>query len=328
MLKRKINDMCAIKKNLCHLQYSVVVLLAIPGIAAANCGSAFCSVNTSWDTQTPWNDNTTRLDLRMEFIPQNQLRSGVNKVQRSGELGEHDEIKTYNRNYIANLSHPISPNLALALQVPLVSRNHSHFSNHADGPELESWDFTRLGDVHALLHLRLDNAQSPQSNVYGLTGGIKLPTGSIKVRNASEETAERTLQPGSGTTDLLVGGFASGRIMQANWYTQMRWQHALSERQNYRPGDAVNLDIGISYPMGEIQALAQINLQWRGHDSGTSAESSDSGGRYIYFSPGLAVPIGHDMQVYGLIQLPLLQDVRGTQLTSDWAATLGLTMRF
>lgn len=320
--------MGAIKKNFCHLQYSVVVLLAMQGIATANCGSAFCSVNTNWDTQTPWNDNTTRLDLRMEFIPQNQLRSGVDKVQRSGKLGEHDEIKTYNRNYIANLSHPISPNLALALQVPLVSRNHSHFSNHADGPELESWDFIRLGDVHALVHLRLDNAQSPQGNVYGLTGGIKLPTGSIKVRNASEEIAERTLQPGTGTTDLLAGGFASGRIGQANWHTQMRWQHAFSERQNYRPGDSVNLDIGINYPMGKIQALAQINLLWRRHDSGTNAESTDSGGRYVYFSPGLAVPIGRDMQAYGLIQLPLLQDVRGIQLTPDWAATLGLTMRF
>lgn len=328
MLKRKINDMRSIKKTLCHLQYSVVVLLAMQGIATANCGSAFCSVNTNWDMHTPWNDNTTRLDLRMEFIPQNQLRSGVDKVQRSGELGEHDEVKTYNRNYIASLNYPISPNLGLALQVPLVSRNHSHFSNHADGPEMESWDFTRLGDIHALLHLRLDDAQSPQDNVYGLSGGIKLPTGSIKVRNASEEIAERTLQPGTGTMDLLAGGFASGQIGKANWHTQIRWQHALSKRQNFRPGDAVNLDVGINYPIGKIQALAQINLQWRERDSGTSAESDNSGGRYVYFSPGLAVPIGHDMQVYGLIQLPVLQDVRGKQLTSDWAATLGLTMRF
>jgi hypothetical protein len=28
------------------------------------------------------------------------------------------------------------------------------------------------------------------------------------------------------------------------------------------------------------------------------------------------------------VQLPLLQDVRGTQLTADWAASLGLSVRF
>lgn len=328
MLERKVSGLCSIKKTILYLQYSAVTLLTTYGIAAASCGSAFCSVNTDWDTQTPWNDNATRLDLRMEFIPQNQLRAGANKTRASGEPGEHDEIKTYNRNFIANLSHSISPTLALALQVPFVSRNHSHLSNHAAGPEMESWDFTRLGDVHVLAHLRLDNAQSPRDNAYGLTGGIKLPTGSIKVRNAMGEIAERTLQPGTGTTDFLAGGFASGRIEQANWHTQVRWQHALSRRQDYRTGDSVQLDVGINYPIGEVQVLAQFNLLWRGRDSGANAESADSGGRYIYFSPGLAVPIGRDIQLYGLVQLPLLQDVQGSQLTADWAATLGLTMRF
>lgn len=63
--------------------------------------------------------------------------------------------------------------------------------------------------------------------------------------------------------------------------------------------------------------------------SGTNAEPDESGGTFIYFSPGLLVPLGSDeVQLCGLMQLPLLQDVRGTQLTADWAAALGLSVRF
>ena len=317
------------RKTIRCLQYSAVLALwATHSIAVASCGSAFCSLNTDWDTQTPWNNNATRLDLRMEFIPQDQLRAGTDKTTASGEVGEHDEIKTLNRNFIASLSHAFSPSLSLALQVPLVSRDHSHIFNDVGGLEPESWDFTRLGDVRLLAHLQLDEAQSSHDRAYGLIGGVKLPTGAINVRNSAGEAAERSLQPGSGSTDLIAGGFVSGRLAQASWHTQLRWQHAVSERQDYQPGDHVSLDTGVSYPMGTVQALAQINLLWRGHDSGANAEPADSGGKYVFFSPGLAMPMGKDMQFYGLVQLPLMQDVRGTQMTADWAATLGLTMRF
>ncbi|MHB0972746.1 MAG: hypothetical protein ACYC0P_00695 [Thiobacillus sp.] len=303
-------------------------LLLLPMAAAASCGSAFCSINTDWDSQAPWQDAATRLDLRMEYIHQDQLRAGTGKAAPSGTVGEHDEIRTLNRNLVASLSHAFSPSLNLALQVPLVSRDHAHVFNDIGGPEPESWDFTRLGDVRVLAHLRLDEAQSPHDRAYGLIGGVKLPTGSTDVRNAAGELAERSLQPGSGSTDLIVGGFVSGRLALTSWHTQLNWQHAVSERQDYQPGNRVGLDAGVTHPLGAVNALAQINVLWRGRDSGLNAEPADSGGKYVYFSPGVAVPLGGDTQIYGLVQLPLYQNVNGTQLTADWAATLGLTTRF
>lgn len=319
----------ASSKTIQGRQYmAALFLLAGHGAAMASCGSAFCSINTDWDAQTPWTENATQLDLRMEYINQDQLRAGRDKTTASGEVGAHDEIETRNRNVIASLSHAVSSSVSLTLSVPVVSRDHSHIHNGEDGPELESWDFTQIGDVRALAYWRLDEAQSSQDTAYGLVGGIKLPTGSTDERNVAGEAAERSLQPGTGSTDLIVGGFASGRWAQAGWFTQLRWQHAVTERQDFEPGDALNLDFGMNYPMGAVQALAQINMLWREQDRGVNAEPADSGGTFIYFSPGLLVPLGNGMQLYGLVQLPLLQDVRGTQLTADWAATLGFTVRF
>ncbi len=136
------------------------------------------------------------------------------------------------------------------------------------------------------------------------------------------------MQPGSGSTDLIVGGFLSGRAASANWYTQLRWQQALTKRSDFQPGARLSLDLGTAYPLGSIQVLAQLNMLWREQDTSVNAEPADSGGTFIYFSPGIAVPVSKTIQLNGFTQPPLLQDVRGTQLTADWAATLGLSMRF
>jgi hypothetical protein len=308
----------------CRKHGAALALWLVHGVAFASCGATFCTINTDWDTQAPWQNDTSRLDLRMEYIHQDQPRSETAKV---GGGGHHREVETYNRNWVLGLSHAFAPDWNLSVQIPVVSRNHLHIHHHQGVPIPENWDFTRLGDIRVLTHVRLDAGTQAQGT-FGLIGGIKLPTGSIKVRNGDGDVAERSLQPGSGSSDLIAGGFISGRLAQTDWHAQLRWQHAVLERQGYQPGDQVGLDAGISYPLGSVHALAQVNLLWRGHDQGANAEPADSGGRYIFFSPGVAWSIGRDMQLYGLVQLPVYQNVRGIQLTADWAATVGLTMRF
>jgi len=300
-------------------------LLMLPILAAAGCGSAFCTINTDWNAQTPWQNNATQLDWRMESIHQNQVRSGTRK---SVDAGHHQEVETYNRNGLLGLSHAFTSDVNVSVQVPVVSRDHQHIHHHHGVPLNDRWDFTQLGDVSVLAHVRLDDQPSSASGMYGVMVGVKLPTGSIGVRNNGGDQAERSLQPGSGSTDVITGAYVSGNMKLANWHAQLRWQHAVSERQNYRPGDQLGLDAGIRYPLGPIHALAQVNLLWRGRDKGGNAEPGDSGGRFMYVSPGVALPLGKDAQIYGLIQLPLYQKVYGSQLTADWAATMGLTMRF
>ena len=56
--------------------------------------------------------------------------------------------------------------------------------------------------------MREDSAKQELS-FFGLSFGLKLPTGEFDVRNAMGALAERSLQPGTGTTDLLLGAFYS-----------------------------------------------------------------------------------------------------------------------
>src|SRR5438270_604567 len=43
-------------------------LICAPLTAAASCGSAFCTINTSWDAHGAWLEPGARLDLRYEYI--------------------------------------------------------------------------------------------------------------------------------------------------------------------------------------------------------------------------------------------------------------------
>jgi hypothetical protein len=74
--------------------------------------------------------------------------------------------------------------------------------------------------------------------------------------------------------------------------------------------------------------VVQLNGLVRGHDSGADAEPDMSGGRYLSLSPGFSYGFTHQTQVYGYVQLPVYQWVRGYQLTADHGLTLGLRHAF
>src|SRR5882672_10255858 len=181
--------------------------LLAPTWAAASCGSAFCSVNTSWDLQGAWTEPGTRLDFRYEYVNQDQPMSGSRKVGVGEIPKHHDEVYTRNRNYLTAIDTTLGPDWGVNVLVPVVSREHFHIHNHMGAPLEERWDFTALGDVRVLARRKLASFEDaePSVSVAALQFGLKLPTGKTDVKNGDGDPAERSLQPGSGTTDFLIG---------------------------------------------------------------------------------------------------------------------------
>jgi hypothetical protein len=302
---------------------STTLLWATPG--AASCGATFCSVNTQWETQGVWTEPGWRVELRYEYTDQDQLRSGHDKVKPAGVPDTHDEIRTLNRNLLVGLDYTIDPRWALTLQLPLIQRDHTHVHNDAP-PEEETWNIRATGDLRALGRYRIASGEFTS----GVQFGLKLPTGSYDETNDAGETAERSLQPGSGTTDSLLGAYAYSKASGSDttWFGQVLWQRPLAERADYAPGEQWMLDAGLRHALTHnTSAQLQLNLLWKGRDRGGEAEPDDSGGRYVFLSPGLSHAITANLQVYGFVQLPLYQYVNGTQLTADRSVVLGLSWR-
>ena len=318
------------------MRYATRVLIALaaiaPKAALAACGSAFCTVNTDWASQGEWTEAGGKLDLRYEFIRQAQPRAGAEAVGVGQVPGqEHDEVLTINRNYIAQFDYNFNSQWGVSTSVPFVSRDHEHIQNdEATGTrQPESWHFDELGDIRVMgryqLHL---HTEAPSSLGFGL--GIKLPTGRYDITNDEGEQAERMLQPGTGTTDLLAGVFYNRAVPGFGWvFAQGRIEVALDSKDQYRPGNRYLVDLGFRYPLTSKLALqAQLNAVVKSHDYGDNAEPDESGGKFLFFTPGVSYALTKSLQVYAFVQLPLYQYVNGVQLTSHWAALAGASWRF
>jgi hypothetical protein len=312
---------------------AVTLVLGAAGDALASCGSAFCTVNSNWNLQGVAAEPGFRADLRYEYINQDQPRAGKDKVAVGQIPGDHDEVKTINRNYIATLDYTVNDRWGVTATLPVSDRSHFHLDNATGTPVPEQWDFSRVGDIRVLgrYQLRSENQQTQGLSYYGLNFGLKLPTGSRDVVNADGERAERSLQPGTGTTDLLLGAYYSQFLPNSNasWFVQGLWQAPLNSREDYRPGQRVAVDLGYRYEAtDQLGLMMQLNALHRGKDSGLQAEPDDTGGQFLFVSPGASYAVTKSFQVYGFVQIPIYQRVNGVQLTAAWSAVVGLSTRF
>lgn len=310
------------------------IMFAMPlQTAHASCGASFCTINTNWNMQGAAVEPGWRLDLRGEYIDQDQPRSGNRNVAVGEIRKHHDEVETRNRNVLATLDYAVNDRLGFSMTVPVIDRDHSHIHNHHGAKIPESWDFTRLGDIRLQTRYQwnMGDQTKPGQSAYGVDLGVKLPTGQIHTDNSAGLRAERSLQPGSGTTDLLLGAYYNRLLASqaSSWFVQGQWQQPLNSRENFEPGHRVSADLGFRYELNSRTGLlTQINTLFVDRDRGAEAEPADTGGKFVFFSPGATFAVTPNAQIYGFVQLPMYQYVNGVQLTADWSLAAGVSIRF
>lgn len=317
------------------LARALVFLFGLTGALSARggCGAAFCVLNTHWENQGAWSGDGARLDLRYEYVDQDQPRAGRDKVSVGDVPRHHDEVRTLNRNLILALDYTLNPDWDISALVPYVQRRHRHIHHHHGAKIEESWDIARLGDVRVLGRYRLAANAGEMITSTGMIAGLKLATGATDAANADGDRAEPTLQPGTGTTDLIAGIYSHATLplgsTLAHRFVQTQVQYPLNVRGGYRPGNQLSLDLGLAYPLtGAWEAMFQINTLIKDRDRGPAAEPIDSGGGFVWLSPGLSYTVTRDSRIYGFVQLPIYQRVNGVQLTAGGSAVIGASARF
>ena len=300
--------------------------------AAASCGAAFCAVNTDWSAQGAWTGGGARFDLRYEYIDLDQPRSGSDRVSVGQIPRHHDEVFTKNRNVVATVDWNLTPAWGVSVSVPYVDRQHFHIHNH-HGAQLEDrWDFRGVGDVRVQARYVLSaapNLDAPCST--GFTLGVKLPTGKYDVTNGEGDAAERTLQPGTGTTDALLGVYWHRTEPLDGWsyFTRGTAVVPMNSRDGFKPGVQLQGDAGVRYAASSrLGLMVQANYVMKARDRGANAEPEDSGQRGLFVSPGISYNLGRNAQLYAFVQVPVYQRANGVQLTVDRTAVAGVSWRF
>lgn len=322
-----------------------LALSLLHGAAQASCGSDFCSVNTYWDMQGLSSAAGLNIDLRYAYARPDRLRAGSQRVAPATASGSDDEIengRTINRQLDLEADYAISDRWNVAIDVPLVMRDHLHtFDSSISGPFPQRARFTSLGDVRVLGKYKVDSGNPLAGG--GLRFGLKFPTGSTgKTMNPPDPAAptvpyalERSAQPGTGSTDIILGGyrFGSWAASQWGWFASGQLQSAITTRGGYRPGRQVQVDFGWNYALSQqAVGLLQLNLHHRSRDTGGNANPA-SGGSSLNLSPGVSYAVSPQSRVYGFVQKAIFQrvntDAAGAgQLVAPWSVAVGVSHSF
>lgn len=318
------------------LKTSAGLLAAIAVAATAFSTSAFgCAgcghtLSSDWDSQGITSKPGIRLDLRYDYLDQRQLRSSGSSVNRSSLIDSGNEIEKITTNHYVTAAIDYTPNRdwGINVQIPYLDRYHETYGA-VDTPD--TLDTVALGVSHSksIGDIKVTGRYlgfAPNKNV-GLQLGLKLPTGDHK-RNFNDGVTplDRGLQPGTGTTDLLLGLYHFD-VFNRDWdyFAQGMVQAALDSSDGYRPGNSLNVNVGARYVAHELfTPQLQVNVRTSQRDSGVNADRPNSGGTLGYLSPGLTINLNDSLKVYGFVQVPIYQQVNGNQLTPFWTGTLGM----
>jgi len=186
----------------------------------------------------------------------------------------------------------------LSVKIPYWSRTFRTDIGEPGAPDVQTYNHNALGDTR--LTGTYTGLSADMST--GISVGIKLPTGDWTYPNFDRDTSI-----GSGTTDLLLGGYHLGIISpdyHLKWFLEGLFQRAFDSREYYRPGNETDVAGGMIYDgihlgsTAKLSALLQLIGSWRDHDSGINADPPNSGYHRALLSPGLEADFGK-WKLYG-----------------------------
>ncbi len=328
------------------MQHRLIVLsiaaLACSGQAMA-CAACGCTLSKDWDTQGITSKTGFTADLSFDYLNQNQQRYGSAKasgVLINQLLAATQEIEAFTKTQTvtATLNYT-GDTVGLSIQAPFVNRTHGTYGNTAPlgSTYLASAD-NSLGDVRIIG--RYTGFSSEKTS--GMIAGIKLPTGNTGTYFADGVTPlDAGLQIGTGSTDLILGGYTSGSAGEYGWFAQGTVQHAVATDialagASYRPGDTYTVNTGLRHAEfgAKFTPMLQLNIIKRQADTGTGVPADMitgtpvSGGTLAYLAPGASIRLGGGTTAYGFVQLPVYQAVNSLQIVPQYTLTLGVRQSF
>jgi hypothetical protein len=312
-------------------------LALLPATAAA-CASCGCTLSADaamgYSASAGWD-----LSVEYDYIHQDQLRSGTHAASAVPD-GYELERETLNRYVTTGLSFSPNSQWNFKLLVPYVIRTHSTYGEYDSSqplPDLSSSRSSSIGDIRLITSYQ---GLLPTRNL-GVQLGVKLPTGhygtavDFYAGPAAGTPLDASLQPGTGSTDVIVGGYYYRPVSQDfDFFVNGQFQSALTHRMNqpgsdYRPGNSTTVSIGLRYERAPAWVpQVQLNLLHKTRDQGALADVQNTAGTVAYLSPGVTGRVTDMLHLFGFVQVPLYSNLYGYQLFPRYTVSVGANYAF
>lgn len=236
-----------------------------------------------------------------EYWSADQTQNYIGSSKAPGALNSDKEIKT--QWYNVGFNYSFNRDWGVMARVPIVNRTLTTDT----GPGFAGvipFSTQDIGDVEIMgMYTGFFKDMST-----GVIFGLKLPTGTYTAPGLDRDT-----QIGSGSTDLLLGGFHRGLLTGDNawqYFSQVMWRQPFLYKsaadpqgffdgnagvvQSYYPGAQIDGAVGIVYNnlyhvlmLDKVTPLAQVIISHRNADSGSGSDPYNSGFDRVMLSPGV-----------------------------------------
>jgi len=236
--------------------------------------------------------------------------------------------------YTPGIQYMFNRSWGIQAELPIADR-FFETTGGATGHDIIHSTWTAMGD------LRVEGIYTGffEDQSAGVTFGLKLPTGNYTHNNPYGDV-DRDSEIGTGSTDLLLGGFyrhTLSRKFNLDWFGQvlldLPFICSSDSSGTYRPGAELDSALGVYYTglrLGHVRIspLAQVLASVRRQDSGSAAAMPvASGYQRILLSPGVEFDF-HPFMVYTDVELPVYQNTNGDQLTGSFLVKASISYRF
>lgn len=306
--------------NIIKYGFCLLLIFLTQNIYACACGCGMFDQGLPSGLGLPTGGSGGVINLQETFLDQNKPISGTSTIPLSQSADKQIKTQFTNINVQYNFNHQ----WGMMAMVPYWHRTFATDSNFGNGSSIiNNYQTQSIGDMRLMgMYTGFSDDMS-----LGLIFGVKLPTGNFNASGFDRDT-----QIGSGTTDLLLGGYKVGQYKNWGWYTQGMYRRATDVRNGYRPGDSVQLLVGAHYDnfktVPGLIPLIQFNGTIRYADSGVNSNPYYTGLRTLYLTPGLIYNLSRQWQLNALYYVPLYQNASGIQLVPKEIISLGISFNF
>ena len=242
-----------------------------------------------------------------------RIRTAIGTVTSQAPAANNDDKEIETHFVTLGLQYMFNDKWGAQLELPY---DYRHFKTDDGSGNIVSRNWSQLGDI------RVEGIYTGffADLSAGVTFGLKLPTGS---HTFDSDVVDRDTQIGTGSTDLLLGGFYRGNLdrnQKWDWFAQTKLDVPTLIQDEYRPGVELDAAAGIDYKglsLGrvKISPVAQLIFSERTGDSGAAADSDNTGYQRLMLSPGIEFNI-HPLKIYADAEFPVYQNFTGNQLAA------------
>lgn len=168
-----------------------------------------------------------------------------------------------------------------------------------------------------------------------LIGGVKAPTGDSSLTNSEGERVEPSATAGTGAWDGMAGLAYTVPLSAALTFDASALYTFRGERYDYQLGNRLDLGTSLAWRVcgdaktfPQVSLVAEATLRHISKSEDEGEKDGNTGGTVLFLSPGVKVSFTERIAASVGIQLPVVQNLNGRQVETQFRLISGISIAF